>query len=214
MSTAMTLFTNSSVVPDHILALQDEATNIASRDSAPSLTFRGKVWRMVAEDEETILVKDGDPIASVEVVVLDQATGRGRAYYEGQYKEGENRAPTCASTDGVRPDSDIRTPQASSCSACPRAAKGSSSTGKGAACSSFKNLAVCAGDVLSPQAAPLRLRLAQTSVWDANNSAEEAKGWYAYDQYISQLRARGVTSTANRPSSSATSASSGVMAEP
>jgi hypothetical protein len=188
----MTLFANQSAIPAHILALQEAASNIASREGVPSLTYRGKVWRMVNEGEEQVIMKDGDPASSVEVVILDQSAFRGRSYYEGEYVEGESRPPTCASTDGIRPDADIKEPRALSCAQCPFSAKGSSKSGKGAACSGFKNIAVVAADLSTP---PLRLRMAQTSLFDATNP-EESKGWFAYDQYINQLRARNVTSTA------------------
>jgi outer membrane biosynthesis protein TonB len=39
------------------------------------------------------------------------------------------------------------------------------------------------------------LRLAQTSMWDKNNDENEAKGYYAWDQYLDMLRARGCTHT-------------------
>jgi len=60
-------------------------------------------------------------------------------------------------------------------------------------CSVFKRLVVVPLSDLKCK--PMLLRLAQTSMWDKNNEENEAKGYYAWDQYLDMLRARGATHT-------------------
>lgn len=185
-------------LPDYLSAAFADDVNILAKVTMPSLTYRGKVWRMVIEGEEMVLTKKNDdgesvPIPQVNIVILEQSHIRGRRFYEGEYEEGKNKAPRCASVDGVKPDIDIENPCAPSCAACPNSAKGSSRSGKGAACSAFKNVAVINAGL---KGKTMRLSMAQTSIWDKENPTEEAKGWFAYDQYIEQLRARGCPNTA------------------
>ena len=185
-------------LPAYINDAFADDVNILARVTVPSLTYRGKVWRMVLEGEELVLTgknQDGEsvPVPQVNLVILEQSHNRSRRFYEGEYEEGKNKQPRCASVDGIKPDSDIENPCAPSCAVCPNSAKGTSRSGKGAACSAFKNIAVINAGL---KGKVLRLSMAQTSIWDKDNTVEEAKGWFAYDQYIEQLRARGCPSTA------------------
>jgi hypothetical protein len=185
-------------LPDYLTEAFGDDVNILARVTVPSLTYRGKVWRQVLEGDEVALTKkneDGEsvPVAQINVVVIEQSHKRSRRFYEGEYEEGKNKAPRCASVDGVVPDADIENPCATSCAVCPNSAKGSSRSGKGAACSAFKNVAVINAGLKGKL---LRLSMAQTSIWDKDNPTEEAKGWFAYDQYIEQLRSRGCPNTA------------------
>lgn len=185
-------------LPDYIGEAFADDVNILARVTVPSLTYRGKVWRTVLEGDEVVLTgknQDGEsvPVSQINIVIVEQSHKRARRFYDGEYEEGKNKAPTCASVDGVKPDADIENPPAASCAACPNSAKGSSRNGKGAACSAYKNIAVINAGLKGKL---LRLSMAQTSIWDKDNPTEEAKGWFAYDQYIEQLRARGCPSTA------------------
>jgi hypothetical protein len=58
----------------------------------------------------------------------------------------------------------------------------------------FKRLVVVPATDLTFDA--LLLRLAQTSMWDGKNDENEAKGFYAWDQYVEFLRKRGCNHTA------------------
>lgn len=62
-------------------------------------------------------------------------------------------------------------------------------------CAPFKRIAVVPSAQIGKHPAML-LRLAQTSVWDKDNASNEAQGWYAWDQYLDMLRARGAKHTA------------------
>ena len=180
-------------LPDYIGEAFADDVNILARVTVPSLTYRGKVWRQVIEGDEAVLTVNGEPAQQINVVIVDQSHRRSRKYYAGEYEEGKNKAPTCSSLDGVKPDPDVEAQQSISCAACPQSAKGTSRSGKGSACSAFKHIVVINAGLKGHL---LRLTMAQTSIWDKDNTVEAAKGWFAYDQYIEQLRARGCPSTA------------------
>lgn len=188
-----------ATVPAYVSQIfSPEESNIGGAVSLPTLSFRGKAWRISVDDQETLLTnKEGEPSTTVSVVVLDQVKARSRVYYEGQYVQGENKAPRCSSIDGVKPDAVVQNPCAATCASCPNSVKGSKITAAGKAttlCGTTKRLAVVPSSKLDFKA--LLLRLPQTSMWDKNNKENEAKGWYAWDQYMDFLKSRGVTHTA------------------
>jgi hypothetical protein len=181
------------------------AGNIAPKLTTNQLSYKGKTWRRVVDGEEVKLTKkndDGDvvPVNIVNLVVLDHNKRRSRSFYEGEYVDGENKAPVCSSIDGVKPDAGVAKPQCATCAACPNSVKGSKTTANGkatTACAPNKRVAVVPSGVTSITEHPvLLLKLAQTSVWDKDNKENEAKGWYAWDQYIDMLRARGANHSA------------------
>lgn len=192
-------------LPAHLAAAFGENDNIVARQTINQLSYRGKVFRRVVDGEETIVTKtdpdtqDKVPVQIIQIVILDHNKNRSRAYYEGAYEEGKNAAPLCFSGDGVKPDASVKDPCAPTCATCPKSVKGSKITEAGkqaTACAPYKRMAVVpAGLLLKGGHVPLLLRIAQTSVWDANNP-EESQGWYAWDQYVDMLRARGVKHTA------------------
>lgn len=183
-------------VPAHIAKFLNEHSNIDPKDTVPQLSFRGKVWRIVLDGEETTVTKDEEPISTVRVVVLDHNKARSRSFYEGAYEEGKAQMPRCWSSDGVAPDESVKEPIATACSKCPNAVKGSKISANGkemTACSQYKRVAVIPHNDLT--FSPLLLRIPQTSMWDKNNDENEAKGWYAWDQYLDMLRTRGAVHT-------------------
>jgi hypothetical protein len=204
MATNIIPFSSSgNDVPAHITALFGEDGNIAIRISIDQLSYRGKVWRRIVGGEETQLTRtnadgDAEPVPIVSVVVLDHNKSRSRAYYKGNFEEGKNATPDCTSSDGITPDADVKEPCAKTCAACPNSVKGSKITENGkqsTLCSPFKRVAIVPAQGLGSHPVML-LRLAQTSMWDKDNGENEAKGWYAWDQYLDMLRARGAKHTA------------------
>ena len=202
MSTAlMPLNGGAAQLPAHLAAFGDKE-NVVARETTPALTFRGKTWRLRQGGEELVLTRkgeDGDdvPVQSVQVVVLNFNPKRSRAFYANPFEEGKNQSPSCWSADGDRPDADVKTPCAATCAACPNSAKGSKVTPNGkdtTACSVVKRAAVVPLGKLDME--PLLLKIPQTSIWDKNNTEAEAKNFYAWDQYVDYLRARGVKHTA------------------
>lgn len=199
MSALIPFDQSGNQLPAHIGAfMSDEESNIAPKNTIPQLSFRGKVWRTVLEGEEkTVCGQDGEPRTVIKVVILNQNAARSRSFYEGAYVEGKSQAPACWSADGKVPDADVKEPQAAACASCPQSVKGSKITDAGketTACAQYKRLAVVPYPGI--HITPMLLRLPQTSLWDGKNEENEGKGWYAYDQYIDMLRARGCTHTA------------------
>ncbi len=202
MSNIIPFSSGGNDVPAHIAEMFAADGNIAERFNINQLSYRGKVFRRIVEGEETTLTKtDGDgevvPVSVVALVVLDHNKGRSRAFYKGSFEEGKNAAPDCYSGDGVTPDTGVKEPCAATCATCPNSVKGSKITENGkqsTACSPFKRIAVVPSKMIGDHPAML-LRLAQTSVWDKDNDQNEAKGWYAWDQYLDMLRARGAKDT-------------------
>lgn len=103
----------------------------------------------ITQDEGWIVVDSGGvksaPQLSIDVVVLDaMPKGRDtyRAYYKGQWKEGEASAPACYSQDGKTPSVHATEPQCSNCAECPMNVSGSGANGEGRACGFFKHVAV------------------------------------------------------------------------
>jgi hypothetical protein len=195
-------FGSSKDLPAHIAKFVegDDGSNIDPRNNVPQLSFRGKVWRIVIDGVETSLMnKDDEPVSTVHVVVLDHNKARSRAFYEGAYEEGKSTPPACWSSDGDTPDEAVPHPVAESCGKCPNSVKGSKITPNGketTACSTFKRVAIIPlSDLGEDKVPPLLLRLAQTSMWDKNNDENEAKGYYAWDQYLDMLRTRGAVHT-------------------
>lgn len=195
-----------ATAPAHAIAAFGDAGNIAAKLSINQLSYRGKVWRRVVDGEETLLTRpsadnpgEAEPVPIVSVVVLDHNKARSRAFYEGDFVEGKNAAPKCYSADGVTPDSDVKEPCATTCATCSNSVKGSKITAAGkqsTLCSPFKRVALVPSGKAIAKHPALLLRLAQTSVWDKDNKDNEAKGWYAWDQYLDMLRARGAKHTA------------------
>ena len=138
-------------MPAHLAALFGDACNIEARQSTNMLSYKGKVWRTVVDGEEHELKRKdpetGDelPVQVINLVVLDMNKARSRAYYEGDFVDGENRRPRCSSIDGVKPDATIQNPIAATCASCPNAVKGSKQTPDGKAttlCAPNKRVAV------------------------------------------------------------------------
>lgn len=110
------------------------------------MSFRASKWRIKFQGEEhPILDGNGDPIASLEAVILKANPHITKNYYEQGYSEGAAEAPDCYSLDGVRPDPASPNLQSSACAACPKNVFGSRITpaGKKAkACQDNRRLAI------------------------------------------------------------------------
>lgn len=125
----------------------------------PTISIKGKVFTINRGGEKTLITKpgsDGEPAASLEVIILDVGPkgGYARTFYANGYVEGSVEKPDCSSDDGVSPVADSKDKQASKCAVCPQNAVGSGATQqnpKAKACKSSKLLAVAAaGQVNDP----------------------------------------------------------------
>ena len=207
MSTALAATSIGGLArPAHLDAAFGEG-NIREKISIPSLTIAGKKFTMKVDGEAKILTKtDTDTgeqvnLQFVNVVVVDMNPNRSRTYFARAYVPGENQMPECYSSDGKKPDADVKTPCAATCAACPNSVKGSKiSNGKELyACDTKKRLAVWPEAMLRNPALgipPLQMILPITSIWDKTNPKNDSEGWFAWDNYVADIRAKGVKHTA------------------
>ena len=148
----------------------------------PVISIKGKVFHIKRGDEKTLVTKpdgDGEPAASLEVIVLKTHPGVAKTYYIKGFSEGSAEKPDCYSNDGIAPAADAQSPQAKKCAACPHNQWGSKITEdgkKGKSCADVKRLAVApAGQINDPML--LRVPAASLKTWD---------------QYVDLLKKRGV----------------------
>lgn len=107
----------------------------------PRISLKKSKFTTKNGDEET---KHGE---SIEVVILGITPSHGfsHTYYEHGYQPGSTDAPDCQSTDGIRPDRFVSTPESEVCRTCPKQVWGSAvsmSGGKAKACKDSKRLYV------------------------------------------------------------------------
>lgn len=171
MSNAVTLFGGgATTLPAHIAARELNANTLALAGNAPQgkrISIEGGVFRLIAGGKEIAKNKDRD----MNVVIVRTAPTTSRTYYDPSvpYVRGQATAPTCSSTDGVRPDKQVRNPQASACDKCPQNVAGSGN-GDSRACRYNRRLAVVLegdmdGDVY-------QLNLAATSLFGKGNGTQ------------------------------------------
>jgi len=124
------LFDNNAL-PEHLrnIELDDATKSLAGGSSPPRISIKGSVFRKVVNGEEVMRNED----RAMNVIIVRPAATEYRTFYDGAYKEGENRGPSCWSSDGVKPDESVATPQNSTCEGCPQNIKGSGA-GEGRAC--------------------------------------------------------------------------------
>jgi len=106
----------------------------------PVLSMRGKEFRLRRDGQEVSLKTQ-----LLDVVLVGSRGNNSRRFYAGQYVRGEVKAPTCASSDGIKPDAGVQEPQADACATCPQnvwGSKRSASGGKGKACDDYRRVLV------------------------------------------------------------------------
>jgi len=147
----LTLF-NTAKLPAYLKGItMDETTrNLmgGGGDSVSRISIRGGVFRKIVNGEEVMQNDD----RAMNVVIVKSAASVHRTFYAGTYKEGENAAPDCWSTNNETPDAIVRKPQSPKCATCPQNIKGSGQ-GESRACRYTRRLAVVldndiSGDVL------------------------------------------------------------------
>ena len=110
------------------------------------ISMRGGKWRIKHQGNELpITDANGDPVGSLEIVVLKANPYLTKQFYGKSYEEGDSGAPVCFSLDGVKPAEGVEQVQAKTCASCPQNVFGSRITpaGKKAkACQDNRKLAV------------------------------------------------------------------------
>ncbi len=112
----------------------------------PTISYRGKVWRIRKSGEETNYVDaNGDAVQSLEFVLVKANPIFSKVFYKAVFEEGSTGKPDCWSADGIEPDANVLEPVCKTCAACPNNAWGSrvSDTGKkGKKCADRRRVAV------------------------------------------------------------------------
>jgi hypothetical protein len=149
------------------------------------LSFRGSRWRIKHKgDEQAVVSPDGEPIASLQLVLLKGNAAISKMYYAKSFEDGDAAAPDCMSVDGITPDASVAKPQSKTCATCPHNVWGSKITPAGKKtkrCSDHRRVAVLpAGNLKNEQfGGPMLLRIPAASLADLST-------------YGAKLRANGV----------------------
>lgn len=186
-------------LPAHLQDVFGEVeTNIKTGVSVPTLGFKNKVWSVRDGDKVTPIMlqagTDSLPSPFVDVVIVGKNPERSRIYYEGKYDAESSDPPVCSSSDGIRPDAHVTSPQSSTCAACPQNVKGSKMAKDGItaikACGTVQRLVVVPADDLDSK--PLLLSFRGNSMYDPDNAENEKKHEYCYSGYEKSLMRDGI----------------------
>jgi hypothetical protein len=109
-------------------------------------SYKGKQWAVNHRGERTNLTNDrGEPLFSVELVLLKASPSISKVFYVNGYVEGSDAPPDCFSLRGIIPDPTSPKIQSTACATCPQNQWGSKITPagkKGKACADSRRLAV------------------------------------------------------------------------
>ena len=146
-------FSNDSALPAYLSGVATNNDLLAhASTSFPMLSIKGKQFTLIRGGESTPLMSALDPNAPasyVDVVIVKASPYKSKTYYATGFHEGAtDNKPTCFSADGERPDPSVENPQCQNCKACKWNVFGSSTTGKGKACSDFVRIAIATPDAI------------------------------------------------------------------
>lgn len=137
----LTLFSQGgNTLPAHLQNLELDATTKAlmgGGNNGKRISIKGGVFRMIVGGKEVAQNDD----RAMNVVIVRSAEKISRAYYAGNYVEGQNASPDCQSNDGVAPDASAKNKQSTNCQNCPQNIKGSGQ-GDSRACRFSQRIAV------------------------------------------------------------------------
>lgn len=145
----------NSKLPAHLQSaakVQNVFANASGGGGFPTISLEGKVFHISRSGERTLVTNEhGDAASSFECVIVAVNPNKSKQYYDTKYSQGDSGAPTCASHDGIRPNSNAESPQCKTCAACPLNVWGSATEDgkKKKACSDSMRLAVAAADSLN-----------------------------------------------------------------
>lgn len=179
-------FLRKDKLPAYLKNIQrdDITKSMLGSGGIPRISIKGSVFRKIVGGEEVMRNED----RAMNMVILNSAPTEYRTFYAGTFKEGENTAPECWSSDGVAPDATVENPQSSKCENCPQNIKGSGQ-GDSRACRFSRWLAVALENDLEGDI--LQLILPSQSVFGKGD-----KGKLPLRQYAKFLDAHGLPITA------------------
>ena len=131
----------------------------------PIMSIKGKSWTIVrGKERQVIRNAEGDPRASIEVVIIKGNKHLSKVFYKGGFVEGSAEKPTCYSNDGTAPAPDAVEKQSANCATCKNNQWGSrigDGGQKGKACSDSRRLAIAPAGLLND---PMLLRAPAASL--------------------------------------------------
>jgi len=153
-----------------------------ARQGNKRISIKGGVFRKYAGGKEIGAIED----RHMNVIFVKMAHKASRMFYDKGYQEGEKVSPACWSNDSETPDFEVQNPIASSCSACPKSAKGSGQGGTGTACRlSWRTAVVLPQD---PGGDVMQLVLPATSAF-----GKEDNGRWPFRPYVQHLASHNVS---------------------
>jgi hypothetical protein len=132
--------------------------------------YKGRNWRLKYGGEEEMLKEaSGAPTPTLDVVIIGISSAISKIYYDKKFAEGDDQAPDCWSTDGMKPDISAAKKQNDLCATCPKGAWGSRITDAGKkakACQDSRRLVVVPADDVDNEGygGPMLLRLPPMSL--------------------------------------------------
>jgi hypothetical protein len=180
MSGELSLFKGN--LPEYLKNRGLSATTRALMGSSQNkrISIKGGVFRMMVGGQETAKSDE----RSMTVVVVAAASNVSRTFYAGKYVEGEQTAPACWSSDGIRPDSGVESPQSTTCADCPQNIAGSGEKNS-RACRYSQRLAVVLANDFNGDV--FQLTLPATSIF-----GKPENGKMPLQSYVKYLAAHGV----------------------
>jgi hypothetical protein len=165
----------SAVIPAHLQKGPIDALtkSLMGTSDSKRISIRGNIFRMIVGGQEVAKNED----RAMDVVIIRAAEHTSRSYYAGTYVEGSNALPDCWSTDGTKPDGQVKAPQASACAMCPMNAAGSGQ-GTSKACRYSRRLAVLLGNDIN-NSDVYQLVLPAQSIFGKGESGKMPLGQYA-----------------------------------
>jgi hypothetical protein len=125
-------------LPGRLLDAEDEDTKaLAGSGGMRRISIKGGVFREIIGGKEYRASEE----RFLNVAIIKVAPHNSRQYFPGTYVEGEKASPLCWSSDGVKPNEDVKEKQAPNCASCPQNIKGSGQ-GESRACRFQRRMAV------------------------------------------------------------------------
>jgi hypothetical protein len=182
MSTELTTVNLSALATTGGLDEDTLAVAGGNRQGNKRISIKGGVFRKYSGGKEIGAIED----RHMNVIIVKMAHKASRMFYDKGYKEGEKVSPACWSSDSEKPDEGVKSPVASSCTACPNSAKGSGENGLGTKCKlSWRTAVVLPQD---PAGDVMQLVLPATSAF-----GKEDNGRWPFRPYIQHLASHNVS---------------------
>jgi len=125
-------------LPTHLNGVDEDTKALAGgAGGMRRISIKGGVFREMIGGKEVRSNED----RAMNFVVVRVSPHNSRQYFAGAYVEGEKARPVCWSSDGSKPEADVKNKQAANCASCPQNIKGSGQ-GESRACRYQRRLAV------------------------------------------------------------------------